>query len=223
MKSLFPESIIERLYQCGVIACMTIDNPNSAVKTARALIAGGIDAIELTLRTREAMESLRRIVNEVPEMLTGVGTILTEDQVREVGKIGVAFGVSPGLSEKIVKAAQDVGLPFAPGVITPSEMEQAMDWGCREMKLFPAEPIGGIPYMRSIAIPYANVGIRFLPLGGLNLRIMGDYLRESCVLAVGGSWIVTPELLHTENWSAITFAAKNASNVVAEVRRRKRL
>lgn len=218
LMSQFSETVLERLFRCGVVACMTIENLSHAVPAARALVAGGIDVMELTLRTPQAFDSLQRIIEDVPEMLAGVGTILTVDQANQVAKIGAAFGVSPGLSEKVVKAAQDIGLPFAPGITTPSEVEQALDWGCREMKLFPVEPIGGVPYMKSIAAPYAHLGGRFLPLGGLNVRNMGDYLRESCVLAIGGSWIVTPELLRTENWRAITLAARHASNVVSKIR-----
>ncbi|MDR2706112.1 MAG: bifunctional 4-hydroxy-2-oxoglutarate aldolase/2-dehydro-3-deoxy-phosphogluconate aldolase [Planctomycetaceae bacterium] len=218
LESSFSESILKRFFRCGVIACMTIGNPLHAVPAARALLAGGIDVIELTLRTPKSMESLRRITAEVPEILAGVGTILTPQQVEESIVAGGHFGVAPGLSERVVKTAQDKGLPFAPGIATPSELEQGLELGCREMKFFPAEPSGGVSFMKSIYAPYAHLGVQFLPLGGINIRNMGDYLRETATLAVGGSWIVTSDLLQTENWAAITDAARTASTLVKEIR-----
>jgi 2-dehydro-3-deoxyphosphogluconate aldolase/(4S)-4-hydroxy-2-oxoglutarate aldolase len=218
MESRLPETILERLYRCGVIACMTIENPLHSVSAARALIVGGIDVMELTLRTPKSIESLRRITAEVPEMLAGVGTILTPQQVKESIAAGGHFGVAPGISERVVKAAQDAGLPFAPGIATPSELEKGLELGCREMKFFPAEPSGGITYMKSMYTPYAHLGVRFLPLGGVNIRNIGDYIREPATLAVGGSWIVTSDLLRTENWQAITTAAKTAISLVQEIR-----
>ena len=211
--------MIDRLFQCGVIACMTIENPRHAVPAAKALVTGGMNVIELTLRTPNAVESLRRIVAEVPEMLAGIGTILFPEQVRDVLQAGAAFGVAPGLSEKVVKAAQDAGLPFAPGIATPSELEKGLEYGCREMKFFPAEGIGGIAYMKSLWTPYAHLGVRLLPFGGVNPDNMADYLREKTTLAIGGSWIVTQELLRTENWSAITAAAQKAADVVAKIKK----
>lgn len=218
LASRFPETILSRLYRCGVIACLTINDPKQAVPAARALLAGGIDAMELTLRTPTAVESLRRIKGEIPEMLAGVGTILTPEQVRDVVAAGADFGVSPGLSERVVLAAQESGLPFAPGIATPSELEKGLELGCREMKFFPAQPIGGITYMKSLWTPYAHLGIRFLPLGGLDRHNMVDFLREPATLAIGGSWIVTPERLENEDWKGITTAALIAATSVAKIR-----
>ncbi|MDR2438833.1 MAG: bifunctional 4-hydroxy-2-oxoglutarate aldolase/2-dehydro-3-deoxy-phosphogluconate aldolase [Planctomycetaceae bacterium] len=218
IKSCFSESILKRLFSCGVIACVTIENPLHAVPAARALLAGGIDIIELTLRTPKSIESLHRITTEVPEILTGVGTILTPQQVEESIAAGGHFGVAPGISERVVKTAQDKGFPFAPGIATPSELEHGLELGCREMKFFPAEPSGGVSFMKSIYAPYAHLGVQFLPLGGINIRNMSDYFQEKATLAVGGSWLVTPDLLRTENWSAITVSARAASALVKEIR-----
>ena len=216
--SRFPDSILSRLYACGVVACLTIEDPTTSIPAARALLAGGIDVMELTLRTPTAMESFRRIKGEVPEMLAGVGTILTPEQVRVVVDAGGDFGVAPGLSERVVLTAQDLGLPFAPGIATPSELEKGLELGCRELKFFPAEPMGGVSYLKSMRAPYAHLGVRFLPLGGLNVHNVEKYLQEPSVLAVGGSWIVTPELLRTGNWSAVTTAAREVAAVVANCR-----
>ena len=218
MESRFPEEILHRLYRSGVVACATIENPQHSVPVARALVSGGIDAMELTLRTPNAVESLRRIVAEVPEMLVGVGTILFPEQIRDVVAAGAAFGVAPGLSERVVKTAQDASLPFAPGIATPSELEKGIEYGCREMKFFPVESIGGITYMKNVWTPYAHLGIRFVPMGGINLNNLADYLREKMVLSIGGSWIVTQELLRSENWSKITDAARTATDIVFQIR-----
>lgn len=199
---------------------MTVENPLHAVPAAQALLAGGIDVIELTLRTPQAIESLHRITTEVPEILAGVGTILSPQQVEESLAAGGHFGVAPGISERIVKTAQDKGLPFAPGITTPSELELGLELGCREMKFFPAEPSGGVTFMKSIYTPYAHLGVKFLPLGGINLQNMNNYLQETATLAVGGSWIVTSNLLQTENWSAITDSARTASARVKEIRKK---
>ena len=216
--SRFPKEIFQRIFRSGVVACATIENPLHAVPAARALADGGIDVMELTLRTSNAVESLRRITAEVPEMIVGVGTILFPEQIHDVVAAGAAFGVAPGLSERIVKTAQDAGLPFAPGIATPSELEKGIEYGCCEMKFFPAEGIGGIAYMKSMWTPYAHLGIRFIPMGGINPNNLPDYLREKMTLAIGGSWIVTQELLRTENWQQIADAARTAANIVSEVR-----
>jgi 2-dehydro-3-deoxyphosphogluconate aldolase/(4S)-4-hydroxy-2-oxoglutarate aldolase len=219
IESCFPQFILKRLFNCGVIACMTVDDPLHAIPAARALLAGGIDVMELTLRTPKSIESLKRITAEVPEMLAGVGTILTPKQVEESISAGGHFGVAPGISERVVKTAQDKGLPFAPGIATPSELEQGLELGCREMKFFPAEPSGGVTFMKSIYTPYAHLGVQFLPLGGINIQNMNNYLQATPTLAVGGSWIVTSDSLQSENWSAITTSALAASNLVKEIRK----
>lgn len=221
MEANFNKTLQDRLFCHGIFACMTLENPDHAVEAAKALLAGGIETIELTLRTPSSIESLRRITAEVPEILAGVGTILRPEQIDLVLDAGGVFGVAPGLSERVVKTAQDRGLPFAPGIATPSELEKGLDLNCTVMKFFPAESIGGIAYLKSMSTPYAHLGVRFLPLGGLNLRNMGGYLSEPCTLAVGGSWIVTPETLKTKNWFALTTAAREASAVVAGIRREK--
>lgn len=220
MRSQFSETLLDHLFYSGVIACLTIDNPKHAVPLAQSLLAGGINVMELTLRTPLSIESLRRIAAEVPEMLAGIGTILFPEQISKVVEAGGKFGVAPGLSEKVVKTAQDAGFPFAPGISTASELEHALELGCREMKFFPAEPMGGVSYIRSLSSPYAHLGVRFLPLGGITAHNMSDYLSLPSVLAIGGSWIVPPGYLHAENWGAVTLAAREASGIVREVRGR---
>ena len=210
----FPEEIINRLKESGVAAGFSIENVDHAVPLTRALMNGGISAIELTLRTPESMEGLKVICQEVPEMLIGVGTILTPETVAEVKQAGADFGVAPGLNPGVVRAAQEIGLPFAPGIATPSDIEQAVGLGCRFVKFFPAKALGGVAYLRSMSAPYKHLGVQYFPLGGINSENMMEYLDQSNVVAVGGSWIVNKELLVNEDWDAITARAQEVSSQV---------
>jgi 2-dehydro-3-deoxyphosphogluconate aldolase/(4S)-4-hydroxy-2-oxoglutarate aldolase len=185
---------------------------------ARALLDGGIDIMELTLRTAAALEALRVIRRELPEMLAGIGTILKPQQVVDVQDSGAAFGVAPGMNPAVIRQAQRVGLPFAPGVVTPSDTEAALELGCRELKFFPAEPSGGLAYLKSLAAPYAHLGIRFVPLGGLNAQNMAAYLADPLILAIGGSWLAPRELIKQKNWSAITQRAREAREIADRTR-----
>lgn len=218
MESLFPDETLNRMKQCGVIAVLTLDEASQIVPLARALVACGIDVMELTLRTPAALDALRLVRDEVPEMLAGVGTVLRPQQLREVVDAGAAFGVSPGLNPRIVGGARDLGLPFAPGVVTPTDIEAAIELGCRELKFFPAEPSGGMKYLRSMYAPYSYLGLQFIPLGGLNASNMSAYLFDAAVPAVGGSWIAPRKLIQTENWSAVIDHATEARRMVRELR-----
>ncbi|NBV86232.1 MAG: bifunctional 4-hydroxy-2-oxoglutarate aldolase/2-dehydro-3-deoxy-phosphogluconate aldolase [Verrucomicrobia bacterium] len=203
-----------RLERTRVIAVLVIDNPADAVPLAHALLDGGVDAIELTLRTDAALESLRRIHAEVPGILLGAGTVLTPQQVGEVKTAGAAFAVAPGMNPRVVAEARRVGLPFAPGVCTPTDIELAIEAGCRLLKLFPCEPVGGLQYLRSIAAPFAHLGIQFIPLGGVNKSNAESYLREPLVLALGGSWLAPRELIQRKDWNAVTANARELSEIV---------
>jgi 2-dehydro-3-deoxyphosphogluconate aldolase/(4S)-4-hydroxy-2-oxoglutarate aldolase len=170
------------------------------------------------LPTDAAIDALRAVRTEVPDMLAGNGTILTPQQVHAVADAGGAFGVAPGTNLRVVQEAQRVGLPFAPGIVTPSDLEIALEWGCRETKFFPAEPSGGLPYLKSLAAPYAHLGVRFLPLGGINADNLAIYLSEPIILAVGGSWIAPRQLILDQNWEAITRNAAEAHRIAGQVR-----
>jgi 2-dehydro-3-deoxyphosphogluconate aldolase/(4S)-4-hydroxy-2-oxoglutarate aldolase len=216
--SRFPDVVLERIQQTAVVAVLVVDRAEDAVPLARALLAGGIGAMELTLRTPVAIDALRAVVAEVPEMLPGIGTILTPEQVREVAQSGAAFGVAPGLNRRVIETAQQVGLPFAPGVATPSELEAALELGCREVKLFPAEPLGGMAYLNSMAAPYTHLGVRFIPLGGLSADNCAAYLQSPLVLAIGGSWLAPRDLIARHDWAAITDRAARATAIVRQTR-----
>ena len=214
MSSLFPDKIIKQMELVGVVAGFSVENVEHAVPIARALLAGGLNVIELTLRTAAALDSLQAICAEVPEIVAGVGTILTPEQASQVKVLGAAFGVSPGMNPDVIKACRDLGLPFAPGVVSPTDLEAAIALGCRFVKFFPAEAAGGVQYLRSMSTPYNHLGILYFPLGGINEENIEDYLKEPNVPTVGGSWIVKKELVEKEDWEGIRSRAEAVRKTV---------
>lgn len=210
--------IMARMYCTGVIAVLVVDRAEDAVPLAHALLAGGIDIMELTLRTPAALDALRRIVGEVPQMLAGMGTVITPAQVQEVAAAGAAFGVAPGTNPRVIRAAAQAGLPFAPGVATPSDIEQALECDCRLLKFFPAEPAGGLAYLKYMAAPFTHLNLRYLPLGGLDVTNLDRYLRDPIIQAVGGSWLAPRELIQQQAWTQITDKARQATQLVQRIR-----
>jgi 2-dehydro-3-deoxyphosphogluconate aldolase/(4S)-4-hydroxy-2-oxoglutarate aldolase len=210
METRFPQPLLEKIRSARIVAVVVIDVPDAAVPMARALLEGGISVLELTLRTPAAFEALRRIRADCPEMIAGLGTVLTADQVSRAVDEGAAFAVAPGLNPEIVRAAWARNLPFAPGIVTPSDIECAVSLGCRLLKFFPAEPAGGVSYLKSMAAPYAHLGLEYVPLGGLNLKNFTDYLALDSVPAVGGSWIASRESIQKGEWARITESARAA-------------
>lgn len=217
-------STIDKVHQeieaAGLLAVLVIDKAADAVPLAETLLEGGVTAMELTLRTDAAIDALRAIKQGVPEMLVGIGTVLTPLQVIQVADEGAAFAVSPGMNPRVVQAAIDRGLPFAPGVLTPSDIEAALELGCRRLKLFPAEASGGLNYLRNIAAPYNHLGVKYLPLGGVKQANLAEYLSEPLVAAVGGSWLAPRQAINDHDWAQIKSLATTASATVKEVRSR---
>ncbi len=203
------------LAESPVIAVLVIDNAADAVPLAEVLVESGVGAMELTLRTPAALDALRAVRQSVPGMIAGVGTVLTPAQVNEVKDAGAAFAVAPGFNPDVLRAAESVGLPFVPGVATPTDVEAALAFGCRIMKFFPAEPSGGLSYLKSMAAPYAHLGISFIPLGGINEGNFRDYLESYPLVAgVGGSWIAPRELIAKGDWKEIARRARTVSSVI---------
>ena len=207
---MFPADLHQQIKRSAIVAVLVIDDAANAVPLARTLLKGGIDAMELTLRTDAALDALKAIRDEVPEMLAGIGTILTTQQVDEVVAAGAAFGVAPGLNRRVVEYAQDKGLPFGPGIATPSDIEQGIELGCRTLKYFPAETAGGLPHLKNMAAPYQHLGLDFIPLGGLNANNMSDYLSSPLISAIGGSWIAKRDLIAAQDWETIEANARQA-------------
>lgn len=214
MKSMWPDPLAERLARSGVVAVVTVENPEDAAPIARALLAGGVGAIELTFRTARAAEAIRRIRAEVPEMLVGAGTLLNRAHVETAIEAGAGFGVAPGCNPATIAAARECGLPFAPGVMTPTDMEIALEHGCRVLKYFPASNLAGPSALESMAAPFAHLGARFIPLGGINLASLPQWLASPSVLCVGGSWLVPREVIQRQDWAGLQRNAQQAAEVV---------
>jgi 2-dehydro-3-deoxyphosphogluconate aldolase/(4S)-4-hydroxy-2-oxoglutarate aldolase len=197
-----------------VVAVVTVENPEDAAPIARALLAGGVGAIELTFRTARAAEAIRRIRAEVPEILVGAGTLLNRPHVEAAIEVGAEFGVAPGCNPSTIAAARECGLPFAPGVMTPTDMEIALEHGCRVLKYFPASNLAGPSALESMAAPFAHLGLRFIPLGGINLASLPQWLASPSVLCVGGSWLAPREVIQRQDWAALQRDAQQAAEVV---------
>ncbi|MFV0416903.1 MAG: bifunctional 4-hydroxy-2-oxoglutarate aldolase/2-dehydro-3-deoxy-phosphogluconate aldolase [Chthoniobacterales bacterium] len=218
MKSAFDPSLKQKLEKSGLAAVLVVDDPEDAVPLAKALLDGGISIMELTLRTEAGLEALHRISQSVPEMIAGAGTVLTPQQIADVKKAGAAFAVAPGLNPRILAAARESELSFAPGIATPTDIEIAVDLGCDLLKFFPAEPMGGLKYLKSIAAPYAHLNLKYIPLGGINAANMADWLTEKSVAALGGSWIAPREIIQKKDWAAIKANAAEATAIAAKLR-----
>jgi len=210
--------LIKKIDDAGIIAVLIIDEVKHAVPVAKALLAGGVDAIELTLRTSAAMESAKAIKKEVPEMSLGFGTVLTVDQVKAVIDVGADFAVSPGCNPKIIREAQKQGLSFAPGIMTPTDIEMALEEGCRILKFFPAETSGGLAHLTSITAPYQYLGLKFIPLGGCNINNARCYLKSDLITAIGGTWLAKRSLIQSEDWVTITNNAQEIRNLITKIR-----
>jgi len=208
---MFAENVLEKIQRNPVVVTVVIDDAADAAPLGRALRDGGISSVELTLRTPPAMEALGILREQFPEMTVGAGTVLTREQVRGLKDRGVEFGVAPGLNPNVLDEAKRTGLSFAPGVATPSDVERALELGCRVLKFFPAEPIGGLPYLTSMAAPYRHLGLRFMPLGGISRSNMRAYLDSPLIAAVGGSWIAPRKLIQAGDWTAIRQLAGEAT------------
>jgi 2-dehydro-3-deoxyphosphogluconate aldolase/(4S)-4-hydroxy-2-oxoglutarate aldolase len=185
-----------------VIPVLTIERLEDAVPLARALVAGGVRTLEVTLRTSVAIEAAKAMMAEVPEAIVGIGTILNPADLARAEALGVKFGISPGLTPDLLKAAADSALPFAPGIATASELMQALALGFDLAKFFPAEQAGGIKGLRALGGPFPNV--RFCPTGGVGEANAATWLAEPNVLAVGGSWLCPTAEVRAGNWAGIT-------------------
>ncbi|HUX56875.1 MAG TPA: bifunctional 4-hydroxy-2-oxoglutarate aldolase/2-dehydro-3-deoxy-phosphogluconate aldolase [Bacteroidales bacterium] len=213
--------IIKKIDDAGVIAVLIIDDLNHTVPVARALLSGGVNAIELTLRTPLAIDAALKIKKEVPEMILGIGTVLTVDQVKAVADVGADFAVAPGCNPRIIAEAYKHSLSFAPGIMTPTDIEIAVEQGCRVLKYFPAETSGGIHHLENIASPYQYLGLKFIPLGGCNMDNARSYLESPLITAIGGSWVAKRPLIQAENWDAITANAREIRDLIIKIRKEK--
>jgi 2-dehydro-3-deoxyphosphogluconate aldolase/(4S)-4-hydroxy-2-oxoglutarate aldolase len=205
------EKLLPILEGQPVIPVLKIDRLADAVPLARALAAGGLPAIEITLRTADAIDAIRLVAHEVPEAEVGAGTILSARNFEQAVDAGARFVVSPGTTQELLDAARTSIVPFLPGGITPSEIMALREEGYSVLKFFPAEQAGGAAFLKSLASPLA--GIRFCPTGGVSLANAHDYLALANVVCVGGSWVAPDELVKAGDWNGITALARQAAQL----------
>lgn len=199
------------LTRAPVVPVLIIDDAKSAVSLARALVAGGLTALEVTLRTPAALEAIRAIADEVEGADIGAGTVLTPAQLEACVKAGARFLVSPGCAPNLLDAAEGSPAPLLPGVATASEAMQIMERGYSYMKFFPAEQAGGAPYLKALSSPLAD--LRFCPTGGVSLKNAADYLSLPNVICVGGSWVAPKQAVIDGDWQSIENLAREAAKL----------
>lgn len=207
---MISSELARRIGDAGVIAVITIEDAKDAVLLAKALLEGGVSAIELTLRTPAAPAAIEAVAAGEPKMMVGAGTVLNVDDLKTVRDAGAVFAVAPGFNPRIVEAADAMGFPFAPGVMTPSEIENAYAAGCDVLKFYHAGVAGGLSALTALAAPYAHLGIRFIPLGGVKQDNLAEWSAEPSILAVGGSWIAPKRDIAQQRWAEITDRARRA-------------
>ena len=208
--------VLKALGEYGIVPVVVLNDAKDAEPLAKALCEGGLKCAEVTFRTAAAEESIKIMAEKFPDMLVGAGTVLTTEQVDRAVAAGAKFIVSPGLNPKVVKYCVEKGIPVCPGTCTPSEMEQAMDLGLDVVKFFPAEPSGGVKFIKAVAAPYTM--LKFMPTGGVNATNVRDYLAYDKILCCGGSWMVKGSLIEAGEFDKIVEMTKEAAAIVKEVR-----
>ena len=210
-------AVLERFAAMRLVPVIVIDDPDDAVPLAHALRDGGLPCAEVTLRTPRAMEALRRIAGEVPDMLIGAGTVLTPAQAAEARGAGARFAIAPGFNPAVVEFCQSVELPIFPGVCTPTEIEMALGAGLSVVKFFPAEPIGGLLFLKAVAAPYTTVS--FMPTGGIGPSNLASYLAFPRVVACGGSWMAPNDWIAAGQFDRIRDTTRAAVSIASGVTR----
>ncbi len=200
--------ILERIQKIGIVPVVVLNDAKDAKPLAKALWDGGLPCAEVTFRTDAAEESIRIMTNEYPDMLIGAGTVLTIEQVDKAINAGAQFIVSPGFNPTIVKYCVDNNIPVTPGVTSPSQIEQALEFGLDVVKFFPAEASGGLPMIKAMAAPYTSV--KFMPTGGISAKNLNEYLAFDKIIACGGSWMVNGDLIKSGSFDKITELTRGA-------------
>ncbi len=193
-----------------IVPVVVIEDAAVAVDLADALLAAGLNVIEITFRTAAAAPAIAALAAKRPQMLVGAGTLLTAHNIKQAVDSGAKFGIAPGLNERSLAAAREAGLDFMPGVATPSEVEQALSLGCKLLKFFPAEQAGGVGMLKALEGPYAHTGVQFVPTGGISVANMKTYLALKSVAAIGGSWFVDKKLIAARDWKTIEQLTREA-------------
>lgn len=208
--------VLEEISKIGIVPVIALDRVEDAAPLAKALCDGGLPCAEVTFRTAAAEESIRIMSEQFPEMLVGAGTVLTTEQVDRAVNAGAKFIVSPGLNPKVVKYCVDKNIPVTPGCANPSDVETAIELGLDVVKFFPAEAAGGLNMIKSMAAPYTNM--KFMPTGGINAKNITNYLDFNRIIACGGSWMVSKDLVDAKDWAGITALTKEAVSTMLGIK-----
>ncbi len=204
------QTAVETLSAIRIVPVLVLNDVDSGLKMCEVLAECGLPAAEITFRTTAAEAVIKAASERFPELYLGAGTVLNSRDLHRAFDAGAKFAVAPGFNPTIVKEAVANGFAFAPGVCTPSEVEQAMEYGCRFLKFFPAEASGGINFLKSLIAPYKHMGVRFMPTGGVTTANVADYLAVKEIVAVGGTWLGKSSDIESNNWDAIRTAVKAA-------------
>ena len=207
---------IEQVAACGVVPVVVLEDAEQAVPTAKALLAGGINAMEITFRTSAAKASIAKVAAEVPEMIVGAGTVINVEQLRDALEAGAKFIVAPGSSAEVIAEAMKRNVPVMPGVVTPSEIMLGLALGVKVFKFFPAETFGGLKTIKALCGPFPQ--IRFIPTGGINQANAAEYFKNPKIVAVGGSWMVTKDMVAAGDFAGITEKSAAATALFKEIR-----
>ena len=209
-------TIFEKFRKIGIIPVVVLEDSKDAKPLGKALMEGGLPCAEVTFRTAAAEESIKIMAEKFPDMLVGAGTVLTLEQADRAVAAGAKFIVSPGLNPDVVAHCVKKGIPIPPGTCTPSDVEKALTFGLDVVKFFPAEPAGGLNFIKAIAAPY--VGVKFMPTGGINAGNVRDYLKYDRIVACGGSWMVKGDLIKAGDFEKIRKLTAEAAEIVKEIR-----
>ena len=209
--------VLERMRTCGIVPVVVLENADDAVDTAKALLRGGVDVMEITFRTAAAPESIRRVAREVPDMLVGAGTVVTLDQCMQAIACGAKFIVSPGFDEEVVAWCCENQIPVTPGCVTPTEIMAALKFDLKVLKFFPANVYGGLSALKSLAGPFG--GVKFIPTGGVGPANLADFAASSTVHAVGGSWVCPKGDITAHDYEKIEALCREAREIIEATRK----
>ncbi|MBV9392205.1 MAG: bifunctional 4-hydroxy-2-oxoglutarate aldolase/2-dehydro-3-deoxy-phosphogluconate aldolase [Verrucomicrobia bacterium] len=213
--------ILKRLEQLALVPIIAIENLDQALYLADALLHGGLPVAEITFRTMAAAEVIALLHEQRPELLLGAGTVLNSAYLAQARAAGAAFALAPGLDLTVIGEAGQLGFPFYPGVMTPTDIQAGLKAGVSVFKFFPAVPAGGLELMRAILAPFAHLAVRVIPTGGVKPQDVREWLCEPSVLAVGGTWIASRQAIAARDWQGIQERAKAAVSIASEARMRK--
>lgn len=208
--------VLSRMARSGIVPVVVLDDAKDAVPTAKALVAGGVDVMEITFRTAAARDSIAAVAKDCPDMLVGAGTVINLEQCKTAVEAGAKFIVSPGFNPAVVKWCVENNVPVTPGCVTPSEITAALELGLKVIKFFPANVYGGLTAMKALSGPFGSV--KFIPTGGVNGNNVGEYISAPFVHAVGGSWVCAKSDIAAGNFEKITQLCKESKEAIAKAK-----